>query len=360
MVIIKHILGPHQFALVMNTVNSAKSIIKRGLQYVAATFGPHTRNNKDPQLLILMYHRILPLTDERAALEEPGMVVSPASFKAHIIALSQYFEFVVLSDWLERRANGLHIPAKACAITFDDGWADNFEFAFPILQSLQVPATIFIVADMIGTSRIFWPEQLAQLAKNISSKMPNKWSDPVVGWLKSAKTDFKFGDIEPTTEQISQLVAYAKKYTDKEIYNRLREAEEKLDIITRQEKSQLLNWEQILTMTHSGLIEIGSHTCNHIRLNEKISNEVVKHEIAYSKNIIKQNTGQIAKTFCFPNGDYSDYALKLVKENYLGAVTTEAGWNLPRTNNYLLRRIGVHEDISANRTAFLACISGWL
>lgn len=344
----------------MSTANFIKHRIKRGLQFAAANLGPHTRNSKEPQLVILMYHRILPRDDERVKLEEPGMVVSPRSFEAHLRTLSEYFEFVTLSDWLERRAKGLHVPAKACAITFDDGWADNFEFAFPILQTLQVPATIFLVAEMVDTIRMFWPERLARIVNHISSQSSQKWAEPATNWLKQAATDFAFEQALPTIEQITQLVAYAKQFTDEEVYNYLDKIEESLELEVKPTIPSLLDWTQVLTMINSGLIEVGSHTCTHVRMNKVVPSTVVEYEIETSKHLIEQKTGQQVKLFCFPNGDYSDTTLNLVKKNYQGAVTTASGWNSITTDKYLLKRIGVHEDITADRTAFLARISGWL
>ena len=57
-----------------------KKFIKRRMQHVAASFGRHTRSSKEPQLLVLMYHRILPQDDKRLLIEEPGMTVMPETF----------------------------------------------------------------------------------------------------------------------------------------------------------------------------------------------------------------------------------------------------------------------------------------
>ena len=344
----------------MSTGNPIKRSIKRGMQSISARFGPHTRQPKVPQLLILMYHRILPLEDERVTVEEPGMVVSPATFKEHLTAISRYFEFVTLSDWLDRRSKGLSLPIKACAITFDDGWADNYEFAFPVLQTLQVPATIFLVADMIGSAKQFWPERLARLARTISLQSPDKWSEPTIQWLRTATTDFDFTNQPPTTEQISQLVAHAKQFTDEEVQQRLESAEAIFNLTASPSKPSLLDWQQMTAMVDTGLVEAGSHTCNHIRLNDNVSNVIIEHEIIGSKHTIEQRIGRTVKTFCFPNGDYSEHALKLVRDNYQGAVTTASGWNTIHTDGYLLNRIGIHQDISADQTAFLARVSGWI
>jgi len=147
--------------------NPVKTLIKRSLQYIAAHFGPHTRRHSEPKLVILMYHRVLPRDDERILFEEPGMYVSPETFKHNLLTLADYFEFISLTDWIEKKAANLPLPEKACIISFDDGWADNYEYAFPILQELNIPATIFLVSDMIGTTEMFWPERVARLVHEI-------------------------------------------------------------------------------------------------------------------------------------------------------------------------------------------------
>ena len=90
--------------------------------------------------------------------------------------------------------NGLSASEKCCALAIigrrmgrykpGDGWTDNFEFAFPILQESNVPATIFLVSDMVGENEVFWPERLTRLINAISSHYPQYWSHPELKWLQ--------------------------------------------------------------------------------------------------------------------------------------------------------------------------------
>ncbi len=340
--------------------NRLKNIVKSSLQKAAAHLGPHARSARQPQLLILMYHRILPANDERIKLEEPGMYVTPETFKKNIETLRPFFKFVKLSEWLDKKQKNLPLPAKACAITFDDGWADNYEFAYPVLQGMGVPATIFIVSDMIGTNTQFWPERLASIATSISTEQPDKWSIPELKWLRCAKTDYKFLKCAPSTEEITQLITHAKQLSDQEINIHLDRIKSKLGLKYTSCNPALLSWPQIKEMVNSDLIEAGSHTCHHIRLGNQTPIEIIKKEIVRSKQTIEKQLGKPTTIFCFPNGDYSETALELVRQYYSAAVTTSKGWNSIKSNEYLLNRIGVHEDIAKNRTAFLARISGWL
>ena len=113
-------------------------------------------------------------------------------------------------------------------------------------------------------------------------------------------------------------------------------------------------------MTDSGLIDAGSHTCDHTRLTASTTAADLKHQIIDSKNTLEERAGRPITAFCFPNGDYTPEAMSLVRKHYDCAVTTCSGWNDINTDSYQMRRIGIHEDIASDRTAFLARISGWL
>ena len=111
-------------------------------------------------------------------------------------------------------------------------------------------------------------------------------------------------------------------------------------------------------MAESGLLRFGSHTRTHTRLNEKISSDMLMEEVIVSKNDLETNTDQKVRLFCYPNGEFTNAAIDVVRQNYEGAVSTLGGWNTSQSDHYLMQRIGLHDDISSDRTAFLSRIGG--
>src|SRR5690625_5617606 len=91
------------------------------------------------------------------------MIVQPDTFDMHLKEVQQHFDVVSLSEWVQANQNGEPVPKKACAITFDDGWLDNYEYALPVLKAHGLPATLFGVAEQMGTDFQFWPNIVAGL-----------------------------------------------------------------------------------------------------------------------------------------------------------------------------------------------------
>lgn len=97
---------------------------------------------------VLAYHKIdFPTPDVKIR----GAFTAPRKFERQISYLKKKgFEFYTTSELIKfYQANG-EFPQKAIAITFDDGWKDNFLNAFPILKKYSVKATIFLIPAVIG------------------------------------------------------------------------------------------------------------------------------------------------------------------------------------------------------------------
>jgi len=136
-----------------------KQLIKRtsGWLYLNSSVG---RNQLHGAGVILMLHRVL--SNDRAAdlPHRNELCVGPKAFEHLLVWLRKHFDCVPLMEILQ--PNALRTERPQVALTFDDGWRDNAANAFPLLQKHQVPASIFLSTDFIGSRQRFWWESIGE------------------------------------------------------------------------------------------------------------------------------------------------------------------------------------------------------
>jgi len=208
-----------------------------------------------PRVSILTYHSI---GDNRAL-----FTVSPTEFAWQLKYLKKHnFQVVSLGELIGKLKNQEKIEDKTVALTFDDGYADNFLEAWPLLKKYNFPATIFLSTDFIGRS--FTNSQGVKIG--------------------------------------------------------------------------VLNQDQIKEMASSGLIELGSHTHTHPRL-EDISRADFIQEVNLSKEIIEQLTGQSCRFFAYPRGYFREEFFGILKElGFEAAFSVKEGLISNKDNLFLLKR----------------------
>lgn len=113
--------------------------------------------SRSVQVPILMYH-YLSIPPDNADIYRRDLSVSPALFAAHLDRmLAEGYSVIPLYDLIAHLTQGTPLPPKPVVITFDDGYRDNYEYAFPLLRERNLPATFFIVMEFINQER---PEYL--------------------------------------------------------------------------------------------------------------------------------------------------------------------------------------------------------
>lgn len=339
-------------------MNALKAIAKRAVVHAIGRTAPLTwRWRRRGSLVVLMYHRVLPVDSRARSTEQPGMYVSPETLDLHLAELKRHFELMHLDEWLRRAGQGTPLPKLACALTFDDGWQDNYEFAFPLLARHAAPATIFLVSGYIGATYGFWPNRLmGLLQKSFASPGSVTFPQPLTRIVEPALAEaFRRGELR--VGDVDIVVQKAKEWDEQEIRSLVEVAETSCGGIPNSGK--ILDAGEIAEMAASGLVRFGSHTATHFRLGGRISPPELEREIIESRKHLQDLSGQAIDLFCYPNGETSPGAVDLVRRHYLGAVTTRKGWHDAGGDPHLIRRIGVHDDVSNARAPFLERLSGW-
>jgi peptidoglycan/xylan/chitin deacetylase (PgdA/CDA1 family) len=104
---------------------------------------------------ILMYHSVAP-----GAKVSNRLAVSPETFDKQMRLLkTRGFNVITPEDFARNIKMGRKMPPRTVAITFDDGYQDNYTEAFPVLKKYGLPAAIFIIINEVGRSdRLSWDE----------------------------------------------------------------------------------------------------------------------------------------------------------------------------------------------------------
>ncbi|MFA6599670.1 MAG: glycosyltransferase [Candidatus Omnitrophota bacterium] len=125
----------------------ARIVLKRALLHTFALVGyvlglPFwlSKLNGRPRLLILLYHSVHPA-------KQNDMNVLPAEFERHLDFLKQKYDIISLERAVELLKEGKAIPKPTVVITFDDGYRDNYQYAFRLLKAKKLPAAFFLLAD---------------------------------------------------------------------------------------------------------------------------------------------------------------------------------------------------------------------
>jgi len=115
------------------------------------------------RLPILMYHHIKELPPGASGLWQ-DLTVSPEIFKKQMEHLFKHnYRPITFKDFFNYLRTRRNLPERALIITFDDGWRNQYENAFPVLKKYNFRATFFVVVDYIGGSKFMNREELKEL-----------------------------------------------------------------------------------------------------------------------------------------------------------------------------------------------------
>jgi len=114
-----------------------------------------------------------------------------------------------------------------------------------------------------------------------------------------------------------------------------------------------LTWDQIRQLDRTGMVEIGSHTVNHLDLTV-LSPAAARYQLVQSRRELASRLGHSVDSFSYPGGRFNSRVVELVREaGYRSAVTTLYGWATPRSNPLALPRVRIHGSTTLSDLAHL-------
>lgn len=136
------------------------SELAKKLLYGSGVLGLYHRLRNADTLTVVMFHRILPPDDPRWDSCDPSYTLSVDLLASSLAFFKRHYNVVTVEQVLAARRSDTRLPPRALLVTFDDGWADNAEFALPQLQRAGLPALLFVVADAVGARQPFFQERI--------------------------------------------------------------------------------------------------------------------------------------------------------------------------------------------------------
>lgn len=260
--------------------------------------------------LILAYHRVIALKQDPQLL-----AVTPENFKEQLDVLNREFvpkSLIAISD-AKRQSRPL------VALTFDDGYADNYQFAKPLLEMANVPATFFVASGFIDGDREFYWDELEQLllhpkmgqGRLIVRLLSNTLEWNLDGWKDSY--DALGWNVAHSNRPSARHEAYMTlcsmlKLQPDAIRQSVLHQIAEFAGVQRHARAQYRSMEtqQIATLAQSSLFEIGAHTVTHPSVPTLSTIEMGK-ELTGSKVQLEKITGREVASFAFPYGERGDF-----------------------------------------------------
>lgn len=282
--------------------------------------------------LVLALHRVLP-PEERDLCYNPHLVLSEPAFVSLLHFLRQDYQVVHLQDLLaDPSGHGGH---PKVAITFDDGWEDNYRVAFPHLVSYGMPATIFGCTGLLDTDQLLPEERFARLwtqcqsHSNLEALLVDlrHWGMGI-GRKRHLSPQRQFWSNElkrmPLSSKLLLLDHLESRYQMHAVHSR-----------------RFLTWEQVRIMTRTGLVRMGSHTSRHATLSSENDRDI-RQELEDSLATLSKHTGEVPDILAYPNGMYDRRVQDVVRSTgFKAALATSPGFVTLHSSPMAIPRIAV-------------------
>jgi peptidoglycan/xylan/chitin deacetylase (PgdA/CDA1 family) len=291
--------------------------------------------------VVLRYHAI---TDGAADVPyaTPDICLPVPVFRRQMAYVRRAYRVLPLAELVERVERGAALPPRALAITFDDGYADNHRLAFPVLQALGLPATVYVTTGSVGDTAPLWMSAVRALV--LAAPGP-ELRVPGLAPIPLATPGPRGEEARALTRALVPLAA-----PDRAA--RLQTAAAGIGFdLGRALAGTMLGWDDVRALANAGWT-IGAHTVSHANVALAAPADA-EREIADSRDAIAAEVGAPVRDFAYPNSGgahryFDDATAALLRRlDFRSAVTSRAGVVGAGTNPFTLPRIGVSPRLAA-------------
>ncbi|KAA3628681.1 MAG: hypothetical protein DWQ09_07525 [Proteobacteria bacterium] len=341
---------------------SLKLLLISGLQY-SGLLDRRRREAMRDHALILMYHRVTPKGVGVPDYSPNGMSVRPDEFRMHMKFLKQHYNVVPLSRIAAAVRGEQSFLSTMCAVTFDDGWRDVYQYAFPIMKEQSIPTTIYLATGFIDGLPWFWEERAKYLLALLNKRARIASFETSFRTATSADLS-RFGLERILTLKPSHLPGFLLEKGRKMKQWETSRKTAMMDMLESVNRDLLLdtdrpfmNWDEVREMAQAG-ITFENHTVSHEILSELTPSEA-ERTIQSAATRISQVLGHTPTHVAYPYGKYDERIRSQMR--HLGAssaTTTRSGLVGHTSDPYALNRVNICSEIAGPKPLFSFLILG--
>lgn len=321
----------------------AKHRLKRGL--INSRFLTWARRWQGPRAIILRYHSVCDDPEAHADSIGRGITHSTSAFRQHMEWVAGNSEPMTLDDLAAAVRGERPMPRQGVVVTFDDGYADNFNVALPILDRLGIPAAFYIMTDCLTSGRLPW---FCRLRHAFAETPRAAWQ------LPGQDRVFDLEDPGERRQAFSATSACCARIAGAVQAELIASIERALEVEPLGRSGGLhpplamMSWEQLRELRRRGHT-VGAHSVTHPNL-AQIAPEEAAREMGQSRKCLEENLGEPVPHFSYPSPilqpHWNNQTVASCREaGYQTAVTCTAGAVFKSAAPLSLCRIPAPEDL---------------
>ncbi|HVI09030.1 MAG TPA: polysaccharide deacetylase family protein [Candidatus Binatia bacterium] len=280
---------------------------------------------------ILMYHSVM---DDPGARQDllGGIVHSTQVFRQQMQLLTRQYHPVSLDEVMRFVRREAQLATRAVCVTFDDGYADNYEVAAPILEHAGVPSAIYVTADCVERRTLPWPSHLRYFFRTTQKAC----------WMDGSGKTWPLGDADQRENAFLRACDEYCQMGEKRGHY-IASAASALEVQMPADSGELMMTYDQMRSLAKRRHTIGSHTMTHPNMAYLDADEA-RRELTESKRILERELKSPVTHFSYPcpalSPHWSEQTLALTREiGYETAVTTDPGLALKGDDALRLKRV---------------------
>lgn len=271
-----------------------RSLITMGLEASHLLSSANILRPSNRAGLIFTMHHVRPFDTSQDFHPNQHLEITPEFLATTIEYLKgQGFDFIRLCD-VPERLNQMDSKRPFAVLTLDDGYRNNRDYALPVFERYNVPATIFVTPGFAERSTIIWWELLANLLRQ----------------QDELAFDFGYGVERQETKSVEQKIHVFNRFCDAIWSLDEQSTVEYLDLLCQQygidtlalTEELTLSSQELAELSRHPLIDLGAHGQNHLAIG-RLPRELAAQEISQSVAWLSQLTGETPKSLAFPYGN---------------------------------------------------------